>query len=439
MPIKYQRKVDVWAAAAMMGSVVVFLVVVMRQLAMPPTSSSSTITTMTTTTNGDVSKAGNGYINLSCPYEMSKFSCAYMITHDEKDGSCSDGSRAQETLDASTEYYLQNMDMIQSIFRLAEARGKEQGPRRIFFTGDSLMRQIFIAIACNAMSSLPQGVDLIEHAVFPWKDAWPTNSIGPCLKTGGQHSGFDAASIRLTNKLEIHWVPHTGYMDSNTAEHEVLERLRQDIIDHNGRITFGTKTAVPLPPDTHVDVLVYNNGMISVKMFIHSVLIVAVVACIRFHLRPSPLTYHSLLTSFLPLPLTLSLGIHHQLEETREKINYFINWISKPLMTGDYEGRRTRTIYVTTPTQHYNTQNGQWQPEGMAKENKVCNDRVDANPRAELEKELLLPGENVNVLLDYDDFNLGVMHVQRGNDCSHYCMPGVPDVVAARLMKELLG
>ena len=245
----------------MMGSVVVFLVVVMRQLAMPPTSSSSTITTMTTTTNGDVSKAGNGYINLSCPYEMSKFSCAYMITHDEKDGSCSDGSRAQETLDASTEYYLQNMDMIQSIFRLAEARGKEQGPRRIFFTGDSLMRQIFIAIACNAMSSLPQGVDLIEHAVFPWKDAWPTNSIGPCLKTGGQHSGFDAASIRLTNKLEIHWVPHTGYMDSNTAEHEVLERLRQDIIDHNGRITFGTKTAVPLPPDTHVDVLVYNNGM----------------------------------------------------------------------------------------------------------------------------------------------------------------------------------
>ncbi len=100
--------------------------------------------------------------------------------------------------------------------------------------------------------------------------------------------------------------------------------------------------------------------------------------------------------------------------------------------------RRTRTIYVTTPTQHYNTKNGQWQTGSMGKENKVCIDRVDANPRAELEKELLKPGENVDVLLDYDDLNLGVMHVQRGNDCSHYCMPGVPDVFAARLMKELL-
>ena len=310
MPIKYQRKVDVWAAAAMMGSVVVFLVVVMRQLAMPPTSSSSTITTMSTTTNGNVSKAGNGYINLSCQYEMSKFSCAYMMTHDKKDGSCSDGSRAQETLGASTKYYLQNMDMIQSIFCLAEAQGKEQGPRRIFFTGDSLMRQIFIAIACNAMSSLPQGVDLIDHVSFLGRTRGLL-PVWPCLKTGGQHSGFDAASIRLTNKLEIHWVPHKGYMDSNTVEHKVLERLRQDIIAHNGRITFGTKTAVPLPPDSHVDVLVYNNGMYICEnrmsqSFIHSVLIVAVVACIRFHLRPSPLTYHSLPNFFFPLPLTLT-------------------------------------------------------------------------------------------------------------------------------------
>ena len=74
----------------------------------------------------------------------------------------------------------------------------------------------------------------------------------------------------------------------------------------------------------------------------------------------------------------------------------------------------------------------------MGKVNKVCIDRVDANPRAELEKSLLKPGDNVDVLLDYDDLNLGIMHVHRGNDCTHYCMPGVPDVVAARLLKELL-
>ena len=107
------------------------------------------------------------------------------------------------------------------------------------------------------------------------------------------------------------------------------------------------------------------------------------------------------------------------------------------MMQGD-ERRRTRTIYVTTPTQHFNTKNGQWKTGEMEKEQKTCIDRVDANPRADLENELLKPGENVDALIDFDDLNLGMMHVQWGHDCSHYCMPGVPDVVAAGLMKEIL-
>ena len=104
------------------------------------------------------------------------------------------------------------------------------------------------------------------------------------------------------------------------------------------------------------------------------------------------------------------------------------------MMEGD-ERRRTRTIYVTTPTQHFNTHDGQWK---TGEKPNACIDRVDANPRAELENELLKPGDNVDVLIDYDDLNLGMMHVQAGIDCSHYCMPGVPDVVAARLMREIL-
>ena len=207
-----------------------------------------------------LSGGGYGYINLSCPYEMSKYSCSYIMEHLGEDASVIDGCRARETLDASTDYYLQNMDMIQSTFRLVSMQGRDQQPRRVFVTGDSLMRQLVIAIACNAMSSLPEKENLIEHSVFPWKDEWPSTNI-PYLITGGQHSGFDAASIRLTNNLEIHFVPHMGFVDDDAAEHDVLERLRQDIIDYNGRITFGTKTAIPLPLDAHVDVLVYNDGM----------------------------------------------------------------------------------------------------------------------------------------------------------------------------------
>jgi hypothetical protein len=52
--------------------------------------------------------------------------------------------------------------------------------------------------------------------------------------------------------------------------------------------------------------------------------------------------------------------------------------------------------------------------------------------------ERLKSGENVDILIDYEDLNLDMMHVRRGTDCSHYCMMGVPDVVAARLMKEII-
>lgn len=62
-----------------------------------------------------------------------------------------------------------------------------------------------------------------------------------------------------------------------------------------------------------------------------------------------------------------------------------------------------------------------------------CMERVESNPRADLEKKILSPGVNVDVLLDYDDLDKGVMHVGK-SDCSHYCMPGVPDIVAARLL-----
>ena len=39
------------------------------------------------------------------------------------------------------------------------------------------------------------------------------------------------------------------------------------------------------------------------------------------------------------------------------------------------------------------------------------------------------------MLLDYDDLELGALHVQRG-DCMHYCMPGSADLVAARLLES---
>lgn len=76
---------------------------------------------------------------------------------------------------------------------------------------------------------------------------------------------------------------------------------------------------------------------------------------------------------------------------------------------------------------------GMWRNAGP--ESHTCIDKVKVNPRAEIEKEIIVPGANVDVLLEYNDLDRGLMHPGR-RDCSHYCMPGVPDVVAARLLES---
>lgn len=326
-----------------------------------------------------------GYFNLSCPFEWSKYSCARMAR----------GPQGADVVRASTEHYLRNLDAIRSAIERAASSDAGGRGRRVFFAGDSLLRQLYVGIACAAWSHA--GGDLIESAAIPWKDDWPCMHEDACFVAGGTHGGFDASSLRLRNGMELHFVPHRGFRDEATSEADVLERLRSDIAEFGG-VTFGGKTA--MPPGGPVDVLVYNSG------------------------------------------------IHYGMGQTRKNVNHFANWIARPLMeieraqnaTHPSDGRRysrPRTVYVTTPSQHYNTYDGQWQ-QGMSAENKKCVDEIESNPRADLEKELLTPGVNVDAVLDYDDLSLGRLHVHKGFDCSHYCMPGVPDVVAARLLEEFL-
>jgi len=338
-----------------------------------------------------------GYFNLSCPFEWSKYSCAY------RQRTWKDADMVRR----STNYYLKHLEEIHSVCGLLAAKNK---PIRVFFTGDSLMRQLFIGIACNAYSCRN---NIIEQADIPWKDDWfssKAKNFEIPLITSGQHSGFDAASIRLSSGFEMHFVPHHGFKDEYSSEEHVLDRLADDILKHQ-RVTFGTKTAVPQSPDTHVDILIYNVGILS-----------------------SP-------------------------DVCKKNIDHFAKQISKPLMSQqDDKGKkkkkkkknrrnkkrkeegslRTKSIYSTTPTQHFNTtDNGQWGLGNMNVVSRRCIAEVPSNPRADIEKILLQPGINVDALLDYDDLQFGKMHVRNG-DCSHYCMPGVPDVVASRLLKLCL-
>ena len=310
---------------------------------------------------------GLGYYNLSCPFEWHKYSCASIQTNivDEK------------VTAASVQYYLQHSSEIRRIFESVFI--DQHQPKRIFMTGDSLLRQLFISIACNAFS-----LGAVRQSVVQWRDEWPCpGGLKKCAIMGGQHSGFDAASIIFTNGMELHFVPHGGFAfkDNSKGEPDVLLRMKWQI-DNLGKIGFGRKTA--LPPSGPMDVFCYNVGA-------HSVLI-----------------------------------------DSRKELNFFASEIATPLMKSE---RRPKIVYVMTPTSHFNTDDGQYiRFDVMDAEKRKCIDRVAYNPRAELEKRMLKPGVNVDAMLDYDDLKLGALHIQKG-DCLHYCMPGVVDLVAARLLE----
>ena len=337
-----------------------------------------------------------GYFNLTCPYEMSKYSCSY------RQVTWKDANLVKE----STEYYLEYLGRIHEAYNelldLSARREAEGGgpPIRVFFTGDSLMRQVFIALSCGAHSH-PAG-SLIESAEVPWKDDWFTEKLNKKLMktiiTSGRHGGFDAASISLKGGLEVHFVPHHGYKDEETSEENLLDRLASEIATTR-RITFGDRTATPMG-ESNVDVLVYN------------------------------------------------VGIHGTLDMHAAMLRRFVDQISLPLLflarPSEVGQAKTKTIYVTTPTQHYNTSDGQWQWRNMTQPySKRCLARVANNPRSDLEMSILKHGGlsrggNVDRLVEYGDLDLGSMHM-RHTDCSHYCLPGVPDVVAARLLQNIVG
>ncbi len=83
---------------------------------------------------------------------------------------------------ASAKFYRKNIHMIDRAFGNVFGNGSsDRQPKRVFITGDSLMKQIFIAMACNAVA-LYDG--LIEHVEINWKDEWLTPGCHHCKITG---------------------------------------------------------------------------------------------------------------------------------------------------------------------------------------------------------------------------------------------------------------
>ena len=259
------------------------------------------------------------------------------------------------------------------------SRQHSQKRRRLLMVGDSTMRQLFISLGCRFWLM----ENAIEEYTLDWAPKnWPCHGTLNCISSS-IHSGFNVGSIRMYNGNEIHYVPHSGSLQR--TEGNIVGRWQQEL-NRNHSITFGTKLIMRTLPATlgNNDIVFYN------------------------------------------------VGLHNRLEDNLKDILLKTAAFGKALLQ---ETNRPTFVAMTTITQHFKTSDGQY----VAKETgKGCVPNLKVNPRREVELQVWKPGENVDLIFDYEDLELGTHHIDMGGkDCTHYCMPGPPDVAASRLVQVL--
>lgn len=354
------------------------------------------------------------YGNLSCPFEMSKYSCQHM------------GEDFLPQAVASRELVSEHIASIAA----TAARLLPPGAR-VYMVGDSLMRQLWIALACMLTTASHAG-GRTATPVLGWYDkdnGWLCHGTSNCVPRGN-HSGFDGdeASLYLYTAdgkapAELHFRPDSAataagreitsaeFLPIGTGPNWADHFLRQLNARPNGPLKL---TPRPLRRQLHGD-----HGTEK-----------------EFTLGASDV-------------VVMMRGVHHfsGIEQIADKGLASIASFGNALLARP-RSRRPKLVYVTSPSQHFANPTGPQNGEFHGLTKAACVSAIPHNPRRDAELAALTrPDGSIRAdkIIVYESLKRGGLKVA-GNgsrdpnitaDCTHFCMPGMPDLVAAELLRVL--
>lgn len=313
------------------------------------------------------------YWNLSCPLEMSLFSAVHIGGDD----------------------YLKRAYQAQKVALPAAAEvdrlWPHHGNRRVYFIGDSLLRQVFISLSCL----LP----IYKHAVIWFEHRGVRQSHRNAIGRG-PHSKFEEARVWLASGDELIFHHGIGGMVELGTEYRSHDEGNLWIESCYRQRPL---TAMVVTDGPHHEPFVQRE---------------------KLQLRPQDV-------------VVLNGSVHGERQLSLHNIADVARCLAEhPIAGHSMKQQQPHLAYLVTSAEHFPTANGQYQAE-LKNETYHCTQNVTRHDRWTEERRLLdnlLPmiGEEVLKL----QYRSGHLHVG-GRDCLHWIMPGIPDLLAVSLAKHL--
>jgi hypothetical protein len=360
------------------------------------------------------------YGNLSCPFEWSKFSCLHQ-------GRLAQAERSQAlVLETWRRQKLALLDPTTRPPLLPAARAPTPTtteaattPTRVvlpkkkksllLLVGDSTMRQVFVALGCFFW----QRQEIRDYNVEWEQVSWPCHGTPHCIERGN-HSGFNTG----------HFTTVFGTLSSSSSTNGAVDQQHHQ--QHQLQVFF-----VPIGGSSR-----YLQPDIVAKWNREW----AATGHLTFSLQQTPQVYN--LTNDDTIVYNIGLHVPNRTDIYRTFDEFGRNLLTRGPPQEHNDHHRPTLVYMNTITQHFPTPDGRFVEHlihtmRLADPSNSCTANVATNPLLDTERSMIRAGVNADWILSPNDEELGLYHVG-GIDCTHYCMPGPPDVFAHRLLQTLL-